>query len=43
VVRIVNFCPIDTLQTSTRLSTMEHLLEKYLKLRQHRSDIGDPA
>jgi probable phosphoglycerate mutase len=40
VVRVVNFCPIDTLQTTTRLSTMEHLLEKYLKLRQRRGDIG---
>ena len=43
VVRIVNFCPIDTLQTTTRLSTMEHLLEKYLKLRQQRSDFGESA
>ena len=33
VVRVVNFCALDTLQTATRLSTMEHLLEKYLKLR----------
>jgi probable phosphoglycerate mutase len=33
VVRVVNFCPIDTLRTSTRLSTMEELLQKYLKLR----------
>jgi len=34
VVRVVNFCPIDTLQTTTRLSTMEQLLRQYLKLRQ---------
>jgi probable phosphoglycerate mutase len=34
VVRVVNFCPIDTLQTESRLSTMEHLLLQYLRLRQ---------
>jgi len=33
IVRVVNFCPIDTLRTSTRLSTMEELLHKYLKFR----------
>jgi probable phosphoglycerate mutase len=33
VVRVVNFCPIDTLQTESRLSTMEHLLQQYLKAR----------
>jgi probable phosphoglycerate mutase len=33
VVRVVNFCPLDTLRTETRLSTMEELLQKYLKLR----------
>jgi broad specificity phosphatase PhoE len=33
VVRVVNFCPLDTLRTDTRLSTMEELLHKYLKLR----------
>jgi broad specificity phosphatase PhoE len=33
VVRVVNFCPIDTLQTATRLSTMEQLLMQYLMLR----------
>jgi probable phosphoglycerate mutase len=43
VVRVINFCPIDTLQTTTRLSTMEHLLEKYLKLRQRRGDLGELA
>ena len=43
VVRVVNFCAIDTLQTTTRLSTMEHLLEKYLKLRTVRGDLGDIA
>jgi broad specificity phosphatase PhoE len=41
VVRVVNFCPIDTLQTGTRLSTMEHLLQKYLTLRDRRSDLGE--
>ncbi len=34
VVRVVNFCPVDTLQTASRLSTMEALLQQYLKLRQ---------
>ncbi|MGE5339662.1 MAG: histidine phosphatase family protein [Gemmatimonadota bacterium] len=33
VVRVVNFCAIDSLRTGTRLSTMEELLQKYLKLR----------
>ena len=33
VVRVVNFCAIDTLRTGTRASTMEELLQKYLKLR----------
>jgi probable phosphoglycerate mutase len=33
VVRVVNFCPLNTLRTETRLSTMEELLQKYLKLR----------
>lgn len=33
VVRVVNFCAIDTLRTGTRLSTMEELLQKYLKSR----------
>lgn len=40
VVRVVNFCPIDTLRTGTRLSTMEELLQKYLKLR---ADAGAEA
>jgi broad specificity phosphatase PhoE len=40
VVRVVNYCALDTLQTATRLSTMEHLLENYLKLRARRSDPG---
>lgn len=43
VVRVVNFCPIDTLQTTTRLSTMEHLLDKYLRLRERRGDLGELA
>jgi probable phosphoglycerate mutase len=42
IVRVVNFCPIDTLQTGTRLSTMEHLLQKYLKLRERCGDLGGP-
>lgn len=40
VVRVVNFCAIDTLRTGTRLSTMEELLQKYLKLRQRAE--GEP-
>jgi len=43
VVRVVNFCAIDTLQTTTRLSTMEYLLQKYLKLRDLRVQLGDVA
>ena len=43
VVRVVNFCAIDTLQTTTRLSTMEHLLQKYLTLRQRQGNLGDLA
>jgi probable phosphoglycerate mutase len=38
VVRVVNFCPIEPLQTATRLSTMEHLLQKYLSLRAARGE-----
>jgi len=38
VVRVVNFCPLDTLRTETRLSTMEELLQKYLKLRARSED-----
>jgi hypothetical protein len=38
VVRVVNFCPIDTLQTASRLSTMEHLLQQYLRLRRPGGD-----
>lgn len=33
VLRVMNFCPLDTLQTGSRLSTMEHLLQQYLTLR----------
>jgi probable phosphoglycerate mutase len=33
IVRVVNFCPIEPLQTGSRLSTMEHLLGQYMKLR----------
>ena len=33
IVRVMNFCPIDTLRMTTRLSTMEELLQQYLKLR----------
>lgn len=32
-VRLVNFCPLDALQTASQMSTMEHLLAQYLKLR----------
>ncbi len=38
VVRVVNFCPIDTLQTATRLSTMEQLLMQYLTQRPSSGD-----
>jgi broad specificity phosphatase PhoE len=31
VVRVVNFCPLEPLQTSTRASTMEELLQQYLR------------
>jgi probable phosphoglycerate mutase len=31
VVRVVNFCPLEPLQTTTRASTMEHLLQQYLR------------
>ncbi len=34
VVRVMNFCPTDTLQTGSRLSTMEQLLHQYLSWRQ---------
>lgn len=33
VIRVVNFCPTDSLRTESRLSTMEQLLMQYLKLR----------
>ncbi len=39
VVRVVNYCPIETMQTSTRLSTMEHLLQQYLKARADRAEV----
>lgn len=38
VVRVVNFCPTEPLQTATRLSTMEQLLQKYLSLRAARGE-----
>jgi probable phosphoglycerate mutase len=41
VVRDVNFCVFDTLQTTSRLSTMEHLLGQYMKLRDRRKETGD--
>lgn len=31
IVRVVNFCPLEPLQTGTRASTMEHLLQQYLR------------
>lgn len=43
VVRVVNYCPIETMQTSTRLSTMEHLLQQYLKARAYRAPAGERA
>jgi probable phosphoglycerate mutase len=41
IVRVVNFCALDTLQTASRLSTMEHLLGQYMKLRSSRSGGGN--
>jgi hypothetical protein len=40
-VRVVNFCAFDTLRTASRLSTMEHLLGQYMKLRERRRETGD--
>jgi broad specificity phosphatase PhoE len=40
VLRVLNFCPLDTLQTGTRLSTMEHLLQQYLTLRDASREAG---
>jgi probable phosphoglycerate mutase len=40
VVRVVNFCALDPLLTTTRLSTMEHLLHQYLQLRALRHAAG---
>jgi broad specificity phosphatase PhoE len=37
IVRVVNFCALDTLRTDTRLSTMEQLLSQYMKLRGRRA------
>lgn len=41
IVRVVNFCALDTLQSASRLSTMEHLLGQYMKLRSSRSSGGN--
>jgi probable phosphoglycerate mutase len=38
VVRLVNFCPLEPLQTHTRLTTMEVLLRQYLRYRQERKE-----
>lgn len=35
IVRVLNLCPLDTLRTDTRLSTMEELLHKYQRARSH--------
>jgi broad specificity phosphatase PhoE len=37
IVRLVNYCALDPLQTTSRLSTMEHLLGQYMKLRERRT------
>jgi hypothetical protein len=37
IVRVVNYSALDPLQTSSRLSTMEHLLGQYMKLRERRT------
>lgn len=31
IVRVINLCPLDALRTDTRLSTMEELLQQYLR------------
>jgi probable phosphoglycerate mutase len=36
IVRMLNYTPLDTLHTSTRLSTMEALLERYQAVRESR-------
>jgi len=36
IVRMLNYCPLDTLHTSTRLSTMETLLARYHSARERR-------
>jgi broad specificity phosphatase PhoE len=41
IVRVVNFCALDTLQTASHLSTMEHLLGQYMKLRSSRGAGGN--
>lgn len=48
IVRMLNFSPLDTLHTSTRLSTMEALLARYESARERRTAIeeerlSDPA
>jgi len=40
VVRVVNLCPLEPLQQGTRASTMEHLLQQYLR-RRPESDDGE--
>ena len=40
VLRVLNFCPLEPLQTGTRLSTMEQLLHQYLTWRDRP---GQPA
>jgi broad specificity phosphatase PhoE len=41
VVRVVNFCPLEPLQTRTRASTMEHLLQQYLRRNEDSSTRGE--
>jgi probable phosphoglycerate mutase len=33
VLRLMNYSPTDVLQTSTRKTTMEHLLDQFLRLK----------
>ena len=40
IVRMLNYSPLDTLHTSTRLSTMEALLARYESARQQRGLSG---
>jgi probable phosphoglycerate mutase len=40
MVRVMNYCPLDAMLSGSRLSTMEHLLMQYRKLRSRGRDIN---